>query len=72
MIYNEVRVKKGNRKLKYIKKSDFKRVYDYLYVINNLLCINCNKIIKVDNTTYNIIILSDYLKENWNNNPFDC
>ena len=50
--------------MKYIKKSDFKRVYDYLYVINNLLCINCNKIIKVDNTTYNIIILSDYLKEN--------
>ena len=48
--------------MKHIKKSSFKRLSDLMYTINNLPCKECKKIIKVSNTVYHVLIVSDLLK----------
>ena len=48
--------------MKQIKKSNFKRLEDLIYTLNNIPCKECKKIIKVSDMVYHSLIISGYLK----------
>lgn len=48
--------------MKYIKKTSFKRLSNLIYVLNHLPCIECKKTLKVSDTVYHGILISELLK----------
>lgn len=54
---------KERKKMKHIKKTSFKKFSDLSYVINHMRVKETEKMIIVDNLTYNMIVLSEYLKK---------
>jgi len=48
--------------MKYVKKRNFKDLYALQYVLNNLPCIEKNKTVKMDHSTYHLLSISGYFK----------